>query len=376
MLAAAASLVPIGRQLLLEGVVARRTLFGQIVLKTQSSQAENVATKALHHLLTSHPESWPRLREYLATAGIELPQQLLFSTQAWSASDGAIPDLEGRDSKGVRLILESKFWASLTKNQPVTYLRRLPSGVAGAVLFVAPGQRFASLWDILMLRCREERLELSGNSDSGPEFRTALIDPKHRLGLVSWRSLLGSLLRAAKAAGDEALASDVEQLDGLCNAMDDEAFLPLTSEDLSPSIGRRVQQYPKIIEDAVEELKVHHGAIVQGLGTTLRYQGRNFVLEGVGCFLLYWPEFWAKGETPLWLQVSEVRPEGWFEPPAAVTEALLRMFSEQPTWVVADARPCVAMQLPLGVELRDVVSAVVRQVREVAATCREAVGQR
>jgi hypothetical protein len=60
---------------------------------------------------------------------------------------------------------------------------------------------------------------------------------QHTLAVKSWRHLLYTLQYALQAAGEDACASDVGQLQGLCEAMDAEAFLPLTLEELNPPMG-------------------------------------------------------------------------------------------------------------------------------------------
>ena len=42
-------------------------------------------------------------------------------------------------------MVESKFWAPLTPNQPIGYLRRLPVDREGMVLFIAPEGRYGTL---------------------------------------------------------------------------------------------------------------------------------------------------------------------------------------------------------------------------------------
>lgn len=45
-----------------------------------------------------------------------------------------------------RLLVELKFWAGLTDNQPVAYLKKLPTDCHSALLEVAPARRIESLW--------------------------------------------------------------------------------------------------------------------------------------------------------------------------------------------------------------------------------------
>ncbi|MYA41649.1 MAG: hypothetical protein F4Z31_07855 [Gemmatimonadetes bacterium] len=72
-------------------------------------------------------------------------------TQA-TGEDGGRPDLVGFDEHGAeRLLIEAEFWAGLTENQTLSYLRRLASdgGAPGALLFVEPAARLQPLWNEL-----------------------------------------------------------------------------------------------------------------------------------------------------------------------------------------------------------------------------------
>ena len=71
-------------------------------------------------------------------------------TQA-TGKEGERPDLAGFDRDGrERVLIEAKFWAGLTGNQPVAYLERLPANTPSALLFVAPAARLETLWNELL----------------------------------------------------------------------------------------------------------------------------------------------------------------------------------------------------------------------------------
>ena len=44
------------------------------------------------------------------------------------------------------MLVEVKFWAELTPNQPNAYLKRLPSDGPAVLVFLAPEHRIQSLW--------------------------------------------------------------------------------------------------------------------------------------------------------------------------------------------------------------------------------------
>ena len=47
------------------------------------------------------------------------------------------------------MLIEAKFRAGLTDNQPMAYLKRLPANTPSALLFVAPAARLTTLWNEL-----------------------------------------------------------------------------------------------------------------------------------------------------------------------------------------------------------------------------------
>ena len=119
--------------------------------------------------------------------GPGLPFGLRFRTQNWLADDQAIPDLVGNTQDGVQvLVVEAKFWAGLTANQPVTYLKRLPAERPGLLLFIAPEDRADNLWDALLGCCRKAQLHEveERNTAAGRALRFG----ESWLALTSWRS--------------------------------------------------------------------------------------------------------------------------------------------------------------------------------------------
>ena len=111
------------------------TLFGEISVSL-GSHPENLASESLRYLLDRYQEAWPDLRAFLGLSGAVLPVEASFQTQAALKGEG-IPDLvvSGPDGN-VGLIVEAKFWAGLTENQPVSYFEGLSEQGAGMLLFI------------------------------------------------------------------------------------------------------------------------------------------------------------------------------------------------------------------------------------------------
>lgn len=71
---------------------------------------------------------------------------LTFVGQVMADGNAARPDIVGQDASGVKLVIEAKFDAELTAAQlDNTYLLRLPTGQAGALLYLVPRDRLAAL---------------------------------------------------------------------------------------------------------------------------------------------------------------------------------------------------------------------------------------
>jgi len=263
------------------------SLFGHLASRL-SSHPENIATEALNYILNRSSVAGHAFVKYVSQSGMDLSNTLLFRTQE-VGGDQAIPDLVGIDAEGRQVLLvEAKFWAGLTDNQPVTYLKRLPNEADGLLLFIAPAMRFSTLWPELLRRCRVADVAVAeSHNDIAQDFKAIRVGPTHTLALASWRAVLASILRALETEGDLLAGSDVRQLQGLCERMDSDAFLPLSSEELTSNTGRRIVQYCEIVDEATREAVAAEIASVKGL-TGIRgpakYE-RYLFLHGVVFFL-------------------------------------------------------------------------------------------
>lgn len=192
-----------------------------------TTQFENLATESLLYLLQRYATAHEAFVDLVSTSGYETPSYLTFSTQV-HMQYGNIPDLVGatEDGTGV-LLVESKFWAPLTPNQPAGYLDNLPTDREGMVLFIAPKKRYEELWDRLVARCGREGLEVWDETGEPPNWRAARTS-KGRLALASWSFVLGHLEGRLEEAGEVRGAHEVWQLKGLCRTLE-EPFRPGSS---------------------------------------------------------------------------------------------------------------------------------------------------
>ena len=212
--------------------MTNQTLFGHLALQFTKSP-ENIATEALSYVLGRSTAANAAFARHLRQTEAMLPDRLTFQTQA-RKDDDAIPDLVGVNAQNQTVTIgEAKFWAGLTDNQPVGYLRRLSQSKGTLLFFVAPAKRFPTLWAELLRRCQAARLDAQPLEGIGQEYYRAAIGRTQYLALCSWRSVLHALHDAAEADSDTQTAADIQQLEGLCERMDTTAFLPLQAAELT-----------------------------------------------------------------------------------------------------------------------------------------------
>ena len=331
-----------------------------------AAHPENLATEALSYILRNSRTARLAFLQHLSEFGPHLPESLAFRTQA-AGDDNAIPDLIGADETGRQLVIaEAKFWAGLTDNQPLTYLKRLPPDHPGLVIFVAPQARFQTLWPELLRRCDDAGVVQRQGALEQDRFSLRVTD-SHWLALTSWRAVVGVLDGRLAATGEEQVRADLQQLAGLCDRMDSEAFLPIRSEELSPLVGRRIVQYCALIDDVVAQLVRNGVANTRGLrttGTPGRW-GRYLRLRGNGCLFYFFAHAWADyRETPLWLWIKD---HNW-QTTRELATALLPLERHVPPRLVTDpeGQLLVPLFLPTSAERDAVISNLADQIRTVA----------
>jgi len=284
-----------------------------------TGQTETLATEALGYILSQSGAAQKALREMLRDGGADVGALTKVATEVigeqWERVDLVASDDEGSE----RVLIEVKFWAGLTDNQPHTYLKRLPIDEDPAVLlFVAPEQRLVTLWVEIRRRAREACWVLG--TDAGTEGLKSVTvgGGPRRLMLTSWRSLLTAMRDRANAAGDPSAVRDILQLEALCERQDRDPFLPLRSEELAPAFPRRMLDMERLWKDATA-LAVERGRelgrpFVNTDGTAVAPQwhgsGRHIQIGKEDAWWGAWfgvhYELWAREtETPLWLSFWE-----------------------------------------------------------------------
>ena len=267
--------------------------------------------------------------------------------------------------------MEAKFWAGLTENQPNAYLARLPLDERPAVLlFVAPDARLETLWPELR-RLIEPPFDWQPVETShDTEIKCALVDGATRyLVLASWRALLNRMLSFAMSSGDS-IEADIRQLHALCEQQDQEAFLPLKPHELAPEIPRRMLQFNRLVDDAVELARERDIVNTDRLNVTPRPHGYGRYLRlgskeadvWAGAWFGVDHTLWARSrETPLWITFH------YWDGVIAVDELRDRLGND----IWANTPDSIPFHLPTGVEydkvLADVVERLVSITTQIAA---------
>jgi hypothetical protein len=271
---------------------------------------ENLATEALTWLLGRSAAARAAMVGLARSVGVDVPDELTFIGQVGSADTGR-PDVVGSDaSRRVRLLIEAKFAAALTDQQPRGYLSRLPSDVDAMLLVVAPTIRRATLW-VELLRAVPELAPTAPSPSAVPEAGVLSVKTGARttLALVSWRNLVSRVLDALRSADESLLARDAEQLLALTEAMDSAAFAPLRPGDLDTRAARQIAQLHLIIDAARQRIaadspvagpygRSSHGRIFYGWYIRSRTT-KKAIWYG------FLSRAWAgHGLSPLWMQVT------------------------------------------------------------------------
>ncbi|MCY4412228.1 MAG: hypothetical protein OXC27_17370 [Caldilineaceae bacterium] len=336
-----------------------KTLFAHIA-RTHTDKVENVAVRALGHILSQSEAAREALAETLQLGGTEVGLLGKVQTQA-TGEKGGIPDLSVKADDGTEpVLIEAKFDAPLTPNQPNGYLEQLPRCRPAALLFVAPAARIETLWPVLRKRA-EEVYKLTVSSEFGKLRSASIACGERRLMLTSWADLLDRMETKANKAGDTAAEADIIQLRGLTDQMDAEIFLPWRSEDLGPEFARRMLSLIAFVDDSTDRGCDVGFLDIRGNDRQPRYEGygRHMEIGGVAAWFGYIFDGWAQHEnTPLWLLFKPDTLEHLQKAGLAETRVV--------QWRTKDWRYCIPIALPTRVERENALDSVVASLREIA----------
>ncbi len=244
------------------------------------SEYENVANSSIAYLLNKYESARIALKNRLEIS--YMPSY--FETELSTKNNGRF-DIAGKDASGkVNLIIEGKFWANLTENQPVNYLEELD--VNGKLIFLAPEKRISSL-----------KIEISKR----------ITKEEKRIEYLSWNELLNLIEIENNKTYDANLASDLLQIKELCQKMDVEGMPPLSQSDLDPMNGKIAYQFTDLIDECNRHIRLWEESNFKGLKTTSFKGGYGFYFRafGFGCQLSFSSYDWftKSSHTPFWLYI-------------------------------------------------------------------------
>ncbi len=348
------------------------TLFGQLANKFVT-QTENLATESLHYILQKSPVALSSFTKLIKTFEQRLSKNVSFRTQVFDKEDNSIPDLIGFDKDNNNIcIMEVKFWAGLTINQPVTYVKRLPDDVPSVLLFLAPEKRTPSLWLELLERLNQAGIVFDESDHPVETFKKAKVSDYHSIGIITWAGLLNTLKIDADSGDDVSVRSDIEQLRGLCESIDSNAFIPLRGDEVSPSIARRNLDFAQLVDDLVDygkKMKVISTKRLKSVGNINAY----FRYVKIGDYyarISFSNNLWLEhANTPMWLLIyGKEWVDSNFEEYRRLKEKLTpQMLNRKPKKMfdLENQPPLIPLYLELGVNHSQVVEHLMTQIMEV-----------
>ena len=299
------------------------------------SEYENVANSSIAYLLNKYLASRMVLKNILQID--ETPSY--FITELATKSNGR-PDITGLDSDGNKqVIIEGKFWANLTDNQPANYLRELSEN--GRLLFLAPEKRKISL---------------------KAEIKKRLNEDDKRIYIFSWNEFLDLIEVENSKDYNQFLLSDITQLKELCLKMDKEGMPPLSQSDLDPMNGRIAYQFSDLIDECKSVIRSWKESDFKGTRTTSLKGGHSFYFKafGFGCQLSFSSYNWFTYEnnTPIWLYIMD---EEW-QCPEKIYHYLHNIDAENS---LNDGCALYGIQLQAGMDKAQIINHITNKTKEI-----------
>jgi hypothetical protein len=267
---------------------------------------EDLATTALAHVLARSAAATAAFN-----AALGLDAQTRWSPQHFfdeGDDQRGRPDLVGKTRGEVRAFVEAKFHAGLTAAQPVRYIRALPAG--GHLAFLVPESRLGYLSQEVRRRLAEGGATPTDADNRSSTWDVVLEDGSlRRLSMLTWRSMLSRLDGALGHAEELAARIDLSQISQLAEEIEDQAYVPIASEQLTsseiPRIMLQVIDLLRLLQDALVgvgyEVVGRHDANVAGWSGFVVKRGDQRLRWAVNSSITAWRDF---GITPFWLTLA------------------------------------------------------------------------
>ena len=349
-----------------------RSVLSHIVQKQFSGEYENIATEALAYLVQTNDMAREGLLKMLR--GIK-PDLSIISFQTQQSEGDKRPDMWGMDGGRLCILIENKFWAGFTENQPVEYIKILTShNKEGILLVVVPTAREDSAWREMLKRLTESAIgyELQKPTADIPMLVKSDLGPL--LALTSWTKMLRSI--DDELADEPQTRNDLFQLRALCEIAENDAFIPISASELTN------QRFPALILQLGDVItKVHEVGLTEDLfssdgvaaastseriGRYVKFPRAANVCAWFGISLILWQKH---GGSPFWLMFSnnsqhcrgeEVRMilESWAEKEVIFISSEYNSFN-------------LAINVPAGEDFDYVVRNILEQLRKIEYSLKE-----
>ena len=350
--------------------MTRPPLFVQLSTRF-GAQPERLAAEALAFLLSSSAAVRAAVVDLCAIAMPSMATVgagLRFSGDLASEQHG-VCGVIGVDPEGTaRVIVDGRFWSALPGDQPVRSLRQLATNGEGAMLVLAPSERFTSLWAELRRRCRLAGLPVHGDHAIGDPIRWTRVADRQTLILASWSAVLAGARTRLLADGDQTTVAEIDQLAGLCVQLDADVFLPLSADELAGVSARRLTQLFRLVDDLARNCQASRLCTLDGQDGISQpcFYGRRLRFATTTLLLCLSVDRWATvRETPFWLLIYDAEDR----PARGVDARLGTLASEAPPRALRDSEtdaPLVPLFPRVGVDREAVLADLERQVEEVA----------
>ena len=332
-----------------------KTLLSFIARRYAQGSYEDAATDALFFILSRSDSAKRALSALLSndSAPLSIAKVRLQAMDAY----GAYPDLACLDQHdNIVALIESKFWATLTHHQPVTYWKTLPADQSSVLLFLAPKSRVDApgLWDALVNRLRDAGHELCPADIDKTRITAASKTDRRRLTLTGWHSLLDGIAQRAKQDSDAQASFEITELQGFVDAV------------ITKGKPTRDENLKRLIADAVNRLETMGWANTDGLSTGEAhgyYYQRYHRLAGAAAALrIDYNIIKQRPDRPLWLRF------GYYASAPTSTEqvrGILKGMDEE-GWDLNGAQISMPITLPTGADHDTTLGTIVAQMERIA----------
>jgi hypothetical protein len=221
-------------------------------------------------------------------------------------------------------------------------------------LFICPSLRKTSLTGEVEYRLKENNINYSYINNY---FVT---EDKKYIIITDWSIILETVKSSLVNNNERSLVSDIDQLIGICEIIDNYTFLPIRDIDLSPKKEKRINSYYDLLEKVVDKLKSSLDGInrstraPQKYGCCIYFSINKYGLS-VDLNMKSWERF---ADTPFWFTVKYTTNGPNFEQPIELKNRLKEISSKLNIRLFPNSNNDLsfAIQLPTN-EVEDVVIA-------------------